>query len=380
MVGDAFAFLDPIFSTGVYLAMNSAERAAEVVAACLRAAAPRSGAAARAMRATSGAAWISCPGSSSGSLLRPWRGCLPIRATPCRSEKAMVSMLAGDVFNSPRRVVATAAVQADLLVDLGQPVAALGAQQPHPAPPGWRGLRRRGSDLNSPRVASRAIAGRPAAHGVPAARRRRSRCPRRHCARSPSARGARPLRAPRGAWPRVQVNLPALVGTGLTELWHADGKVEAGREGPVHFARGGHYLAGKVEIDERAAGGLAAAARAAYAAISRFTVRSGHRHLLRMYNYFSDINVGEGDAERYKLFCSGRAAGFRELAACGLAGGHRGRTAGPRQPPAGVLAGRCRARAAVGESAPGERLQLSAPVRPGAADLLARHAGGGRQC
>jgi chorismate lyase / 3-hydroxybenzoate synthase len=113
----------------------------------------------------------------------------------------------------------------------------------------------------------------------------------------------------------VEVNLPALVGTGMTELWHADGNVESGREGLVQFARGSHYLAGKVEIDEQSVGGLAEAACAAYAAISRFTVRSGHRHLLRMYNYFSAINVGDGDTERYKLFCSGRAAGFRELAA-----------------------------------------------------------------
>ncbi len=112
---------------------------------------------------------------------------------------------------------------------------------------------------------------------------------------------------------RVQVNLRALVGTGLTELWHADGKVEGGRDGQVHFASAGRYLAGRVEIDEQAAGGLIGAARAAYEAISDFTRRSGHRHLLRMYNYFSDINAGSGDAQRYKLFCSGRAAGFRAL-------------------------------------------------------------------
>jgi chorismate lyase/3-hydroxybenzoate synthase len=68
-----------------------------------------------------------------------------------------------------------------------------------------------------------------------------------------------------------------------------------------------------VEIDEQAAGGLEAAAREAYEAISRFTARNSHRHLLRMYNYFSDINRGEGDAERYKLFCAGRAAGFQAL-------------------------------------------------------------------
>jgi chorismate lyase/3-hydroxybenzoate synthase len=111
----------------------------------------------------------------------------------------------------------------------------------------------------------------------------------------------------------IHVNLPALVGTGLTELWHSDGKVHAGRDGPIHYASGGRYLAGSVAIDEQAAGGLAAAARAAYEAISRFTVRSAHPHLLRMYNYFSGINAGEGDAERYKLFCSGRAAGFHGL-------------------------------------------------------------------
>ncbi|HEV7358651.1 MAG TPA: NAD(P)/FAD-dependent oxidoreductase [Steroidobacteraceae bacterium] len=36
LVGDAFAFLDPVFSSGVYLAMSGAEQAAEVVDASLR--------------------------------------------------------------------------------------------------------------------------------------------------------------------------------------------------------------------------------------------------------------------------------------------------------------------------------------------------------
>jgi flavin-dependent dehydrogenase len=35
-VGDAFAFLDPVFSSGVYLAMSGAEQAAAVVDAALR--------------------------------------------------------------------------------------------------------------------------------------------------------------------------------------------------------------------------------------------------------------------------------------------------------------------------------------------------------
>jgi flavin-dependent dehydrogenase len=36
LVGDAFAFLDPVFSSGVYLAMSGAEQAAAVVDASLR--------------------------------------------------------------------------------------------------------------------------------------------------------------------------------------------------------------------------------------------------------------------------------------------------------------------------------------------------------
>ena len=36
MVGDAWAFIDPVFSSGVYLAMNSAQLGADVVDAVLR--------------------------------------------------------------------------------------------------------------------------------------------------------------------------------------------------------------------------------------------------------------------------------------------------------------------------------------------------------
>jgi len=36
MLGDAFAFIDPVFSTGVYLAMNSALLGAEAVDTCLK--------------------------------------------------------------------------------------------------------------------------------------------------------------------------------------------------------------------------------------------------------------------------------------------------------------------------------------------------------
>jgi flavin-dependent dehydrogenase len=101
MVGDAFAFLDPIFSSGVYLAMNSAERAAEVVADALREphreAALQRGYARFVRRGLGRLSWFifrfTSPAMS--RLFAHPRDTLQV-------ERAMVSMLAGDVFNSPR--------------------------------------------------------------------------------------------------------------------------------------------------------------------------------------------------------------------------------------------------------------------------------------
>ncbi len=101
MVGDAFAFLDPIFSTGVYLAMNSAEHAAEVVAASLREphreAALQSRYARLVRRGMGRLSWFIFR-FTSPAMTRMFahpRDTLQV-------EQAMVSLLAGDVFSSPR--------------------------------------------------------------------------------------------------------------------------------------------------------------------------------------------------------------------------------------------------------------------------------------
>jgi len=100
MVGDALGFLDPIFSTGVYLAMDSAERAADVVAQSLRD--PRREAALQrhyarfTRRGMRELAWFIFRFTSPAMarLFAHPRDVLGI-------EQAMVSMLAGDVFKSP---------------------------------------------------------------------------------------------------------------------------------------------------------------------------------------------------------------------------------------------------------------------------------------
>jgi chorismate lyase / 3-hydroxybenzoate synthase len=107
----------------------------------------------------------------------------------------------------------------------------------------------------------------------------------------------------------LRVNLEPLVGTGLAEVWYADGDVVTGAHGPIRFASDEHFLVGVVEIDELEHGGLFAATRLAYQAIAEFQATCRFPHLLRTWNYFHAINRGAGDGERYRKFCSGRVAG-----------------------------------------------------------------------
>jgi hypothetical protein len=97
MVGDAYAFVDPIFSTGVYLAMHSAELAAEVVERSLRE--PRREASLQRQylrnvrKGIDSLSWFIHRFNTPGIawLFRNPRNML-------RVEEAMISMLAGDVF------------------------------------------------------------------------------------------------------------------------------------------------------------------------------------------------------------------------------------------------------------------------------------------
>jgi flavin-dependent dehydrogenase len=101
MVGDAFAFLDPVFSSGVYLAMSGAEQAANVVDSALREPASE-----RALlrklekRQRAGMARFSFfIYRFNGPVMRQMFG--EPRNT-WQIEQGMISMLAGDLFDSPK--------------------------------------------------------------------------------------------------------------------------------------------------------------------------------------------------------------------------------------------------------------------------------------
>ena len=102
------------------------------------------------------------------------------------------------------------------------------------------------------------------------------------------------------------------------ELWQVDGEVTCGHHGDVRWSAGGGWLFAAIELNESAAGGTEDAARQAYAQLRQFMRTRDERCVLRIWNYISDINHGDGDAERYKRFCDGRAAGLGDFFAAGF--------------------------------------------------------------
>ncbi|MCQ4164248.1 pteridine-dependent deoxygenase [Tahibacter harae] len=109
----------------------------------------------------------------------------------------------------------------------------------------------------------------------------------------------------------LRVGLEPLGGRAPLEVWRVPGPVQRGIDGLVRWAASADYCYGAVEVAEADHPSLAAATECAYAELARFTGARSWPYLLRIWNYLADINLGDGDAERYKHFCTGRSAGMR---------------------------------------------------------------------
>lgn len=111
-------------------------------------------------------------------------------------------------------------------------------------------------------------------------------------------------------WLRVRLHGSAPV---PLEIWRTSGHVTHGRDGELAWSSDGEYAFVALEVDEAAHGGIAGAARHAYASLARWSHASPTPHFLRIWNYLDAINDGEGDTERYRQFCAGRAAGMNGM-------------------------------------------------------------------
>jgi chorismate lyase/3-hydroxybenzoate synthase len=126
---------------------------------------------------------------------------------------------------------------------------------------------------------------------------------------APESADPRYLRVPLQPW-----------GAAPFERWRCAGPVDRGIEGDlehglVRWASDGQLTFGAIEIDEAPGehadhSDICDAAERAYRRIVRFVSGSRTPHLLRIWNYLDAITLGDGDAERYRRFCVGRARGL----------------------------------------------------------------------
>lgn len=132
---------------------------------------------------------------------------------------------------------------------------------------------------------------------------------------------------PQTADPRHLRVAQARLGPTPCECWSVAGQVSHGQEGDLRWSRGAGWQFMAIEV-EQPRGDIEVACEHAYDRLLEHLAASPERHLLRVWNYLDNINAGEGDAERYRRFCSARA---QRMAAHGLtrypaatAIGHRG--------------------------------------------------------
>lgn len=111
----------------------------------------------------------------------------------------------------------------------------------------------------------------------------------------------------------LRVPLSPLQGTAAPfEVWRAGGPVTCGVADGIRYSHDGALMFGVLEWEEPEGGILHASARA-YAALTAFWRDCGYPHLLRIWNYFDAITLGDGDAERYRQFCIGRVQGLGDV-------------------------------------------------------------------
>ncbi len=100
-------------------------------------------------------------------------------------------------------------------------------------------------------------------------------------------------------------------GAALLEVWRSPYPVSRGRDANgVAWASDGALMFGALQVVEAAHGGIDGAAEHAYAQLFAALPAHDYPHLLRIWNYMDAIIEGEGDQERYRQFCVGRARGI----------------------------------------------------------------------
>ena len=129
----------------------------------------------------------------------------------------------------------------------------------------------------------------------------------------------------------------------MIDAWFSSGRRARTEQPAVRYATDGQWLHGHVQIDDRRVeGGLRAATQRAYSEMFALLATNGCPHVLRLWNYFADINIETDGLERYRQFNVGRQQAFLDAGRSAFEGAPAACALGTRTGPLHVyfLAGR----------------------------------------
>ncbi|MFC1602102.1 hypothetical protein ACFL3U_00890 [Pseudomonadota bacterium] len=105
---------------------------------------------------------------------------------------------------------------------------------------------------------------------------------------------------------KISVGLPQLNTQTWIEVWRTKHTISWHQQEGITFCTVGDMLFGHMLLDEDASSNLGALSEQAYRSLLDVTEQQGYPHLIRIWNYFPNINQEQGQQERYKSFCIGR--------------------------------------------------------------------------
>jgi enamine deaminase RidA (YjgF/YER057c/UK114 family) len=122
--------------------------------------------------------------------------------------------------------------------------------------------------------------------------------------------GSVPGAAMKQGSPTLWVETPAAGGDATYEVWTSDKPVNRYRDELIAGAGNDDVFFGCISVQFNSAKDLSEITQFSYSAIFDFLKRGSYPHLLRVWNYFSDINAIEAGIERYRSFSVGRHEAF----------------------------------------------------------------------
>ena len=122
--------------------------------------------------------------------------------------------------------------------------------------------------------------------------------------------GSNPVATTESGCPVLWVDTPVLGGDAIYEVWTTNKPVSPHQDELIAGAGNEDIFFGRMSFKNSAAEDLSEVALHAFSAIFEFLQRSNYSNLIRVWNYFPEINAIKNDRERYHGFSIGRHEAF----------------------------------------------------------------------